>query len=76
MLLENWPAPLRSALFKILGVNWSHRFLNSLAEDKPSKQVMLERIFVVGCDDMPSGCNDAGNVSTGSVYERCGTVEW
>jgi hypothetical protein len=45
MLLENWPAPLRSALFKILGVNWSHRLLNGMAADKPSKQELLERIF-------------------------------
>ena len=45
MLLENWPAPIRSALFTLLGVKWSHRLLNDMAADRPSKQVLLERLF-------------------------------
>ena len=63
MILENWPAPIRSALFKVLGVNWSHRFLNALAADNPTKQEMLERIFarnnfdvqVTGAEKIPQG---------------------
>lgn len=83
MLLENWPAPLRSALFKILGVNWSHRFLNSLAEDKPSKQVMLERIFarnnfdvkVAGEEKIPQGhgCIFASNHPHG-LFDGLGAI--
>ena len=71
MLLEIWPAPIRSALFKILGVNWSHRLLNGMAADKPSKQELLERIFarnnfdvqVSGTEKIPQnqGCVFASN---------------
>lgn len=71
MLLENWPAPIRSALFTLLGVNWSHRLLNDMAADRPSKQVLLERLFarnhfdvqVSGAEKIPQnkGCVFASN---------------
>jgi 1-acyl-sn-glycerol-3-phosphate acyltransferase len=45
MLLENWPKPIRSLLFRVLGVHWAHRFLSALTIDSPPKLELLERIF-------------------------------
>ena len=71
MILNNWPAPLRSALFKLLGVHWAHQLLDELAADKPTKQELLERIFarnnfnirVTGAEKIPRnrGCLFASN---------------
>jgi len=71
MILNNWPAPLRYALFKLLGVHWAQRMLNELGSDNPNKQELLERLFarnnfdirVTGAESIPRnrGCLFASN---------------
>ncbi len=71
MILNNWPAPLRYALFKLLGVHWAQRMLNELGSDNPNKQKLLERLFarnnfdiqVTGAESIPRnrGCFFASN---------------
>jgi len=63
MLLENWPTPVRSLLFSVLGINWAARFLTELSRDNPSKYELLNRIFqrnrfdvqVTGEEKIPTG---------------------
>ncbi len=87
MILNNWPAPLRSTLFKLLGVKWAHRMLNDLSTDKPSKQELLERLFarnnfdiqVTGVDSIPRnrGCLLPAIIPMdySMAWARCGLMQ-
>lgn len=45
MLLENWPKPVRSALFRVLGLTWILKLLARMQQDHPSVHELLNRIF-------------------------------
>lgn len=45
MLLENWPKPLRRALFRLLGLTWALKLLDEMQKDSPTTHTLLTRIF-------------------------------
>lgn len=45
MLLANWPKPIRSALFAVLGVNWVIKFLTKTQQEQPTTHQLIQAAF-------------------------------